>query len=126
MTRELAAGHGTGGTIVALPEISLRTKMSLKGLLGKLGMGIAFTGAADFSGMSPLAGYIGAVEHAATLRVDTQGTVASAATAVVIMPSAGQQVGPTVVFNRPYLLLVSAAATGEPLFLARVANPDLS
>jgi hypothetical protein len=32
--------------------------------------------------------------------------------------------GPPVVFNRPYLLLVSATGTGEPLFLARVANPD--
>jgi hypothetical protein len=29
----------------------------------------------------------------------------------------------TITFNRPYLLLVSAKATGEPLFLAEVANP---
>jgi serine protease inhibitor len=28
-----------------------------------------------------------------------------------------------VVFDRPYLLLVSATRTGEPLFLARVADP---
>jgi serine protease inhibitor len=27
------------------------------------------------------------------------------------------------VFDRPYLLLVTDTATGEPLFLARVANP---
>jgi hypothetical protein len=26
-------------------------------------------------------------------------------------------------FGRPYLMLVSARATGEPLFLAEVANP---
>jgi hypothetical protein len=26
-------------------------------------------------------------------------------------------------FDRPYLMLVSARATGEPLFLAEVANP---
>jgi hypothetical protein len=30
---------------------------------------------------------------------------------------------PPVVFDRPYLLLVTDQATGEPLFLARVANP---
>jgi hypothetical protein len=30
-----------------------------------------------------------------------------------------------VVFDRPYLLLITGTATGEPLFLARVANPDL-
>jgi hypothetical protein len=28
-----------------------------------------------------------------------------------------------IVFDRPYLLLVTDAATGEPLFLARVADP---
>jgi hypothetical protein len=27
------------------------------------------------------------------------------------------------VFDRPYLMLVTASATGEPLFMARVANP---
>jgi hypothetical protein len=30
------------------------------------------------------------------------------------------------VFNRPYLLLVIDTATGEPLFLARVASPAAS
>jgi len=28
-----------------------------------------------------------------------------------------------ITFDRPYLLLVSAKSTGEPLFLAKVANP---
>jgi hypothetical protein len=32
----------------------------------------------------------------------------------------------TITFNRPYLLLVRAKATGEPLFLAEVANPAAS
>ena len=30
---------------------------------------------------------------------------------------------PSVVFNRPYLLVVTDHGTGEPLFLARVADP---
>ena len=29
-----------------------------------------------------------------------------------------------VVFDRPYLMLVTDTATGEPLFMARVANPE--
>ena len=29
-------------------------------------------------------------------------------------------------FDRPYLLLVTGTATGEPLFMAWVANPDAS
>ena len=74
--------------------------------------------------MSPLAGNLGKVEHAATLRVGAQGTVASAATAVVVLPSDAEATNaPPIVFNRPYLLFVSATGSGEPLFLARVADP---
>ena len=29
----------------------------------------------------------------------------------------------TIDFNRPYLMLVTDASTGEPLFLAKVADP---
>ncbi len=87
-------------------------------------MGAAFGPAADFSGISPQAAAIGVVVHAATLRVDEAGTVGSAATGVTIVPTAGFG-GPTVRFDRPYLMLIMDTRTGEPLFLARVANPDL-
>ena len=74
--------------------------------------------------MSPQACCIGLVEHAATLQVGEKGTVASAATAVGMMPSDAQAPPANqVTFDRPYLLLVTATATGEPLFLARVADP---
>ena len=108
---------------LSLPEVNLRTQADLRPLLSGLGMGVAFGGSADFSRMSVQAASLGTVEHAATLRVDAQGTVASAATAVTVLPAA-MVATPPVVFNRPYLLLVSATGTGEPLFLARVANPD--
>jgi len=54
----------------------------MKALLTALGMGVAFTPAADFTALSPQACCIGLVRQAATLRVGEQGTVASAATAV--------------------------------------------
>ncbi len=51
------------------------------------------------------------------------GTVAAAATGVgvgvaIALPHRD------VVFDRPYLLLVRDTVTGEPLFLARVADPS--
>jgi len=49
--------------------------------------------------------------------------VASAATAVGVQATAGHVLPPPVVFNRPYLLVVTDHGTGEPLFLARVADP---
>ncbi|HEY3734866.1 MAG TPA: serpin family protein [Streptosporangiaceae bacterium] len=111
-------------TGIALPKVNLSSHQALNGLLASLGMGIAFTGGADFTGLSPQAGSISLVEHAATLAVGEKGTVGTGATAVGIMPSLGLTAPRhQIVFNRPYLMLVTDTATGEPLFLARVANP---
>ena len=134
MTGALAGGAGVaggtavaGGTSVALPRVSLSTKADLKGLLAGLGLGVAFTSGADFSGLSRQACCIGLIEHAATLQVGEKGTVASAATAVGVLPSDAQAPpARQVTFDRPYLLLVTATSTGEPLFLARVADPATS
>lgn len=112
------------GTAVSLPEVDLSTQADLSSALGRLGMSIAFSPAADFTGLSPQAQSIGTVAHAATLRVDAQGTVASAATAVTVMPMALRMITSQVTFDRPYLLLVTDTQTSEPLFLAWVADPD--
>ena len=95
----------------------------MKPVLTQLGMGVAFSPAADFSGLSPQVCCIALVEHAATLDVGEKGTVASAATAVGMMPTAARVMPPQVLFNRPYLMVVTDRATGEPPFMARVADP---
>jgi serine protease inhibitor len=38
-------------------------------------------------------------------------------------PTAARMLPPQVLFDRPYLMLVTDNTTGEPLFMARVANP---
>jgi hypothetical protein len=38
-------------------------------------------------------------------------------------PTAARVLPPQVLFDRPYLMLVTDSVTSEPLFLARVANP---
>jgi serpin B len=103
--------------------VNLAVHISMKALLTKLGMGVAFTSSADFTGLSSQACCIGLVEHAATMGIGEKGTVASAATAVGMEPTAGRVLPPQVTFDRPYLMLVTDSATGEPLFMARVANP---
>jgi serpin B len=119
MNARLAAG-GTGMAAISMPKVSLSSKGDMRALLGRLGMGVAFSGAADFTGLSPQAAAIGLVQHAATLKVAEKGTVAAAATAVGIEPGAARA---QISFDRPYLLVVTDTATGEPLFMARVANP---
>jgi serpin B len=127
MTARLAAGS-TAGPVqtqsVSLPRVNLGAAVSMNGLLSELGMGVAFTTSADFTGLSSQACCIGLVKQAATLQVGEQGTVASAATAVGMQPSAERVQLPQVVFDRPYLMLVTATATGEPLLAARVADPS--
>jgi serine protease inhibitor len=116
---------GSAAVGVELPKVSLASHQRMNALLGQLGMGIAFGGLADFTGLSPAACCISVVEHAATLQVGERGTVGSAATAAGVEASAGVAgIGRTVVvFDRPYLMLVTDTASGEPLFLARVADP---
>jgi serine protease inhibitor len=124
-TRLVTAGPdaGTGIREIALPKVTIRDHVSMRGLLTELGMGVAFTPAADFAGLSPQACCIGLVEHAATLQVGEQGTVASAATAVGLEPTVARPGPPLVTFDRPYLVVVTDTATGEPLIMARVTDP---
>ena len=120
---ETAAPAGVRTWGVALPRVNLGVQGNMEGLLSELGLGVAFTASADFTGLSPQACCIGLVRQAATLQVGEQGTVASAATAVGMEPTAARVQPPQVVFDRPYLMLVTATSSGEPLFVARVANP---
>ena len=123
MTSRLAARGPALTRTIALPKVSLGTQLSMKPVLTALGMGVAFTPAADFAGLSLQACCIGLVEQAAALGVGEKGTVASAATAVGMEPTAARVLPPQVRFDRPYLMLVTDTTTGEPLFLARVADP---
>jgi serpin B len=125
-------GAGTGLADVSLPKVNLDTTGGvgdMKPVLERLGLGVAFSQQrADFTGLSPQACCIGFVQQAATLQVGEKGTVGAAAAAVGIA-AASAMVAPraiAITFNRPYLLLITATATGEPLFLAEVDNPTAS
>ncbi|HEX3493074.1 MAG TPA: serpin family protein [Streptosporangiaceae bacterium] len=122
LTTQLA-GRAAVTEQIALPRVSLNSQLSLNDLLSKLGMSRAFGPGADFAGLSPQACCIGLVEHAATLKVGEKGTVATAATAVGVEPTAMKLPQARLWFSRPYLLMVTDKATGEPLFLARVTDP---
>ncbi len=49
--------------------------------------------------------------------------MASAATAAGMEATAGRVLPPQVRFDRPYVMMVTDRTTGEPLFMARVADP---
>ncbi len=123
----LLAGLATRQVTLALPRFRVTGQISLGPALTALGMPLAFTSRADFSGITtaqPV--HISDVVHQAYLDVDEQGTEAAAATAVAIRASARvRDPGPPVemIVDRPFLFAITELASGWPLFLGRVTNP---
>jgi serpin B len=110
---------------LSLPKFQIETgQIKLDEPLTRMGMGIAFTGQADFTGMvedSPLS--ISSVVQKAFIGTDEAGTEAAAATAVVM---AGGLPEEPVEFtmNRPFLFFIQDK-TGIVLFSGQVVDPTL-
>ena len=111
--------------IVNVPRFEEQYDADLTDVLSALGMPIAFTDAADFSGITHSIGLkIAAVEHAADLRVDEAGTVAVGATGITLVPTSIERfVGPSLTLNHPFLAILHDDVTGTVLFVAQVTNP---
>ncbi|HWC85303.1 MAG TPA: serpin family protein [Solirubrobacteraceae bacterium] len=108
-----------------LPRFELTFDTALNEALSALGMPLAFSDGADFSGItSETRLTISAVEHAATLKVDEAGTVAAAATGIALEPSSATTEPATLLtLDHPFLAFLRDSATGAILFAAQVANP---
>src|SRR5690606_14657345 len=113
---------------VALPRFTLRFGSPMSGPLQQPGMKVAFTEAADFSGIAELRGneklYIQEVYHDTYVSVDEVGTEAAAATGVV-MRTTSVVTGPTVELraDRPFFFFLRDAKSGRLLFAGRLLDP---
>lgn len=95
-------------------------------LLSSLGMGIAFTVNADFTGMYTEPAFISSAIHKTYIKVAEEGTTAAALTAFAVASGPPPSVHPPVVmFNRPFLYIIVAKNTGAMLFTGVVNNPGL-
>jgi serine protease inhibitor len=123
--RAMLAGLQPTGVALRLPRWTFRTQVLLNEVLAGLGMPTAFTGRADFSGMTRDESLqIAAVVHEAFIAVDEQGTEASAATAVVMRLSSARLSTVELTVDRPFLFVLHDTATGTPLFIGRVSDPS--
>lgn len=115
--------------ILTLPRFRMTQQFELSGVLAAMGMPEAFTGAADFSGMTGKRGFsISAAIHKAFVDVNEQGTEAAAATSTIMVATAmrmPQPEPPPIVFraDHPFLFMIRDVGTGEILFLGRVEDP---
>jgi serpin B len=97
-------------------------------VLQRLGVHLAFTGDADFGGITEDSRLqIGAIAHKAYVDVDERGTEAAAATAVMIRAAAAIRTPPrvTMTVDRPFLFAIVDTTTWLPLFLGQVSHPQV-
>ncbi len=111
---------------IKLPKFKFGFGIDLKGALSNLGMGIAFSPAADFSLISPGAGLsISSVLHKAYVDVDETGTTA-AATTVVVVGTTAAPTPPPLVIDHPFVFAIRETSSGLILFTGMVNNPLLA
>jgi len=121
----LAALAEVGDVDLFLPRFKIRTRLDLVSMFQELGMTQAF-GGGDFSAMSSAGLAISAIIHEAIIEVDEEGTVAAAATAVVMDTRGMPDSSPfRVRADRPFLYMIRDRVTGTILFMGRVANPSV-
>lgn len=114
--------------LLSMPRFTLQYGVaSLKAALSAMGLEPAFVArAGDFTGISDNPDvHVSDVLHKALLEVTEEGTVAAAATAVVMATRMIAVQPPPVVltFDRPFLMVIEDAQTGAPLFMGRVVHP---
>ncbi len=101
-----------------LPRFKLEYEVRLNDTLEALGMGVAFGGGADFSGMGPSL-FISEVRHKTFVEVNEEGTEAAAVTAVVGVKS----LPPAFRVDRPFFFAIYDAETETILFMGTVTEP---
>lgn len=105
-----------------MPRFTFAYEESLKNSLAAMGMDVAFTDQADFSGILPGGGLmISDVKHKTFIEVNEEGTEAAAVTSVeIVLTSMGEYF----MLNRPFLFAIAEKSSGTVLFLGRLMNPN--
>ncbi|MBC8278015.1 MAG: serpin family protein, partial [FCB group bacterium] len=106
-----------------MPKFKASYQKELEDVLTSLGMGLAFTGGADFSGIcSELPLFISFVRQKAVIEVNEEGSEAAAATVVGME----QGVSPPVFsfsVNRPFFFVIRDDRTETILFMGKIVDP---
>ncbi len=111
---------------IQLPKFKYRFEIKLNQALSEMGMGVAFSDDANFTGINRSGNLkIDYVKHKSFIEVNEEGTEAAAVTIVGVETTSvgnGPQNVPFYV-NRPFLYAITEKGTGAILFLGTVKNP---
>ena len=107
---------------VTMPKFKFDYDRSLKDDLANMGLGIAFTEQADFSGISEIDLLISEVIHKTYIDVNEEGTEAAAVTAVVFdITSIGENT--FIRLDHPFLFAITENTSKSILFIGMVSEP---
>lgn len=112
-------------TLIMLPKFSYDYRISLPDVLKAMGLHDCFDDSrADFSGISDTPLYIGDVLHKTHIDLDSEGTRAAAATAVIMDKSVSLHTDEPhkVWLDRPFVYMIVDTATGLPVFMGTVTG----
>ena len=117
--------------MVIIPKFKMEADLDLKGPLEKMGVKEVFKrGAADLTGLTKDSGelYVSDVIQKCVIKVNEEGSEASAATAVADgVPGSGRRTRPRVFnANKPFLYFIVCKTTGMILFSGRMVDPSLA
>ena len=123
---DIVKNLNTREVVLTIPKFEFESSFSLKKTLTAMGMPVAFSAGADFSGMTGNPDlFIGEVLHKAFVSVDEAGTEAAAATAVIMELTAMPGEPVEVTIDRPFIFLIRDIESGTILFIGRVVNPGV-
>ncbi len=110
---------------LSLPRFKYGFKMELKDVLTNMGMGIAFTDAADLTNIADAQLKISTVLHQSFIETNEEGTEAAAATVVGIIATSVHE---PLEFNadHSFLYIIRETTTNTILFMGRVTDPSAS
>jgi len=110
---------------LSMPKFEIESSFSLVDALAAMGMPVAFSDEADFSGMTGSRDLtISDVVHKAFVSVDEAGTEAAAATAVIMKLTSAPMEPVEMRIDRPFLFAIRDLQTGALLFVGRVVDPS--
>jgi len=106
-----------------MPRFKYGYKTELRDVLSAMGMGVAFSGAADFSNIADVGLAISKVLHQTFIDNKEEGTEAAAATVVMIELTSLPPEPKTIRLDKPFYYIIRETSTNSIIFMGLTANP---